>query len=140
MQRVPLFTLTKKDFRVDYYKGSGPGGQHRNKRETACRITHKETGMVSSSENSKSRERNKKSAFQKLCKKLLPVLIEQYMPKPKVHACGTLKATRTYHEARNYVKDHMTGDKFPYDVTIGKGDMSQIIEARFRKQLDSIEL
>ncbi|GJR66281.1 BEACH domain-containing protein C2 [Tanacetum coccineum] len=32
---------------MDTYKSSGPGGQHRNKRETAVRLKHLPTGIIS---------------------------------------------------------------------------------------------
>lgn len=36
-----------RDCEMDTYKASGPGGQHRNKRESAVRIKHRPTGIVS---------------------------------------------------------------------------------------------
>lgn len=61
-----LFSLTAKDFKVETFKGSGPGGQHRNKTETAVRITHPESGAVGSAQDSRSQAQNKQSAFKKL--------------------------------------------------------------------------
>jgi peptide chain release factor 1 len=37
--------LDQKDLKVERMRGSGPGGQHRNKTETAVRITHTPTGV-----------------------------------------------------------------------------------------------
>jgi len=36
---------TKKDFKIDWYSGSGAGGQHRNKHQNCCRIIHIESGF-----------------------------------------------------------------------------------------------
>jgi DUF438 domain-containing protein len=63
-----LFSLTKKDFKVDFYIGSGKGGQNRNKVETACRITHKESGAVCCCEEERSQLQNKNKAFKRLVK------------------------------------------------------------------------
>lgn len=34
------------DFKVEWYSGTGAGGQHRNKHQNSCRITHLPTGLV----------------------------------------------------------------------------------------------
>ena len=62
----PLLTLTKKDFVVTYYSGSGAGGQHRNKHQNCCRITHTESGITVRGTESKSRTQNRKTAFKRL--------------------------------------------------------------------------
>jgi len=63
-----LFSLSKKDFIIQAFKASGPGGQHRNKCSTAIRITHKASGAVGESSNSRSQYTNKKLAFKRLTK------------------------------------------------------------------------
>lgn len=66
--KEPIFSVIKKDFEVQHYKGSGPGGQSRNKNATAVRIIHKESGAVGSSEEMKSQYQNKQLAFDRLTK------------------------------------------------------------------------
>jgi len=61
-----LYSITKKDLRVDYYKGDGAGGQKKNKTENCCRITHLESGAVGKSEDGRSKEHNKKTAFKRM--------------------------------------------------------------------------
>lgn len=63
MNRKLLFSVTKKDLRIDYYRGTGKGGQKRNKTENCCRITHLESGAVGKSEEGRSKEHNKQTAF-----------------------------------------------------------------------------
>lgn len=66
-QRQKLLSLTKDDFKVEFYRASGNGGQNRNTRDTACRITHIETGISGISADERSQLQNKKKAFQRLC-------------------------------------------------------------------------
>lgn len=136
MPRELLFSFTKKDFRVDYYKGTGSGGQKKNKTENCCRITHIESGLFSYSEEGRSKEHNKKNAFRKLCNKL----VEHYTKKDEEARRGINpeRATRTYNENKDLVVDHLTGEKFSYKQTVGRGDLSEIIEARSKKLLTEI--
>lgn len=61
-----LFSLTKKDFRVDTYRCSGPGGQHRNKTSSGVRITHIASGVAVECCEERSQHTNKKKAFNRL--------------------------------------------------------------------------
>lgn len=47
-------------------RGSGPGGQHRNKVETAIVVTHRESGVVGQASEKRSQERNRVAAIQRL--------------------------------------------------------------------------
>jgi peptide chain release factor len=58
--------IRKQDVHVQYFKASGPGGQHRNKVETGVRLTDSQTGIVVSATNSRSQTQNKKLAWQRL--------------------------------------------------------------------------
>jgi len=66
MKEKPLLTLTKKDFEITYYSGSGAGGQHRNKHQNCCRIRHGDSGVTGIGTESKSRTQNRKTAFKRL--------------------------------------------------------------------------
>lgn len=63
-----LFSVTAKDCRWDYYRGSGAGGQHRNKTELAVRCTHLASGAMGQAEDHREQPRNKKLAFERMAK------------------------------------------------------------------------
>ena len=65
--RELLFSLTRKDFEITYFSGSGAGGQYRNKHQNCCRIKHIETGIISTGQEERSKEQNTKNAFKRLC-------------------------------------------------------------------------
>lgn len=64
--RKPIVTLTEKDFRWDYFRGSGKGGQKRNKTSSAVRCTHQPSGVSHYSDATRSQHRNKIDAFSKV--------------------------------------------------------------------------
>ncbi len=51
---------------VDRYRASGPGGQHRNKTESAVRLRHTATGVTAIGEDSRSQAENKQHAVRRL--------------------------------------------------------------------------
>ena len=63
-----VLSLSKKkgDFVVQPFKGSGKGGQKRNKTMSACRIIHPASGAVSECQEERSYEQNKKKAFRRM--------------------------------------------------------------------------
>lgn len=63
-------TWNEQDIRIDYFRGSGPGGQHRNTSETGVRIIHLPTGTVVTATESRSRHQNQQKAMVRLEEKL----------------------------------------------------------------------
>ena len=66
MSRKLLFGVGKKDFKIDFYRASGKGGQKRNKTDSACRITHLESKAVGNCSDYRSQIKNKTEAFKRL--------------------------------------------------------------------------
>ena len=51
---------------IDRYRASGPGGQHRNKTESAVRVRHKMSGLAAIAEESRAQGENKARALRRL--------------------------------------------------------------------------
>jgi len=66
MSRQKLFSVTIKDCIVQHYRGSGTGGQKKNKTESAARVIHEESGAVGECEEYREQSRNKQNAFRKM--------------------------------------------------------------------------
>jgi len=58
------------DIKFTYFKSSGPGGQHKNKKFTAVRVTHLPTGISVICSQERSQFFNKKIALLRLEQKL----------------------------------------------------------------------
>lgn len=61
--RELLFSVTKNDFDVTWFSGTGAGGQYRNKHQNCCRIIHKATGAIGTGQSQRDRLSNQKEAF-----------------------------------------------------------------------------
>jgi hypothetical protein len=56
------------DCTVETYRASGPGGQHRNKRDSAVRLTHEPTGVSATATERRSQHENRRVAVRRLRK------------------------------------------------------------------------
>ena len=59
-----------RDIRIEYYRSRGPGGQRKNKKETAVRIRHIPTGITAIATESRSQARNRQLALKRLNERL----------------------------------------------------------------------
>lgn len=124
--------LTKKDFKLEWFSGTGAGGQHRNKHQNCCRITHIATGMMETGQNSRERPSNQRDAFTKLAKRVIAyyaVEVDREISNERI---------RTYHEPRNVVTDHASGLTQEYKRVVLDADLSDMIEARRKEKAQSI--
>jgi len=58
--------IKESDLKIEFYRGSGPGGQHRNVTDSAVRIRHLPTGIVAQASESRSQARNREMAMKRL--------------------------------------------------------------------------
>lgn len=65
-KRELLYSITKKDLKIQTFTSGGPGGQHQNRRNTGVRIVHSESGAFGESREYKSQHQNKKAALKRL--------------------------------------------------------------------------
>lgn len=63
-----LFSVTKNDLEIDWFSGTGCGGQYRNKHQNCCRIRHKDSGAIATGQSQRDRVSNLKEAMENLIK------------------------------------------------------------------------
>ena len=63
-----LFSVTKDDLDIDWFSGTGCGGQYRNKHQNCCRIRHKDSGAIATGQSQRDRVSNLKEAMENLTK------------------------------------------------------------------------
>ena len=118
--------LTKKDFKLEWFSGQGAGGQHRNKHQNCCRITHLASGLTVNGTDSRSRVENQRTAFDKLAK----MVVAWYNAQNTTEREISNEVIRNYHAPRNEVLDKVSGFKQPYKSVVINGDIADMIEAR----------
>ena len=128
--------INKADLKIDTYRSSGAGGQHVNKTESAVRITHLPTGIVSESQDGRSQIKNREIALQRLYVKIMEVQREQFESeqaakrKSLVGSGDRAGKIRTYNYPQNRVTDHrLEGEHKNFNLQqVIEGDIEPIIE------------
>ncbi|MCP4435844.1 MAG: peptide chain release factor 2 [Actinomycetia bacterium] len=138
---TPLFDdvddvdIDEKDLRIDVYRSSGAGGQHVNVTDSAVRITHLPTGIVTSCQNERSQHQNKDRAMTMLKAKLLEA--ERRKQAEKVaEITGEDSAVDFGSQDRNYVlqpyqqvKDLRSGLELSNPDEVLDGDLDDLMES-----------
>ncbi|MCT3438290.1 peptide chain release factor 2 [Limosilactobacillus fermentum] len=123
------------DLRVDTFRASGAGGQHINKTESAVRITHLPTGIVTSSQAERSQLQNRITAMNMLKSKLYE-LEEEKKAKERAQIEGEQREIGWGSQIRSYifhpytlVKDARTGYETHDVIGVMDGDLDPFINA-----------
>lgn len=128
--------INRADLKIDTYRSSGAGGQHVNKTESAVRITHLPTGIVSESQDGRSQIKNREIALQRLYVKIMDVKraeheSEQAAKRRSLVGSGDRSGKiRTYNYPQNRVTDHrLEGDEKNFNLQqVIEGELGPIIE------------
>lgn len=65
-QTAKRSAINRRDVRTETYRDTGPGGQHRNKTDSAVRLTHLPTGLVVTASEDRSQHKNRAVAWGRL--------------------------------------------------------------------------
>lgn len=88
--------IPPEDIEETFYRSSGPGGQRKNRRETAVRLRHAPTGITVVATEHRSQWKNRQLAMMRLQER---VAARSRRRKPR-------KPTRMPHETKQRILDH----------------------------------
>ncbi len=138
--------IKEPDLKIDTFRAGGKGGQHVNKTDSAVRITHIPTGIITQCQNERSQFKNKKMAM-KLLKAKLYEREMQKRAKENENAYDAKKDIEWGSQIRSYVlhpykmvKDHRTAFEVGNADAVLDGKIDGFIEAYLRstKQRNSV--
>ncbi|MBE6764533.1 MAG: peptide chain release factor 2 [Ruminococcaceae bacterium] len=132
--------IRPEDIKVDTYRSSGAGGQHVNTTDSAVRITHIPTGIVTACQNERSQFQNKDVAMKMLKSKLLEIKERENLERIE-DIKGAQKEIAWGSQIRSYVfmpytmaKDHRTGFEVGNIQAVMDGELDGFINAYLKAQ------
>ena len=127
--------INPSDLRIDTYRASGAGGQHVNKTDSAVRITHIPSGIVSQCQNERSQHKNKNQAMKILKARLYQVELEKEKEKNKKFedekmeiGWGSQIRSYVFHPYQ-MVKDHRTKEENGNTQAVMDGNLNSFIKS-----------
>lgn len=119
-------SVPESELKIEWYSGSGAGGQHRNKHQNSCRITHIPTGIVATSQT-RERRSSYQNALQEINSRVDAQLVSKYnknvaMMKRDQRGSGMRgDKIRTYRFQDDKVIDHQTNKTSKCSVVMNGG-------------------
>ena len=123
--------LEEKDIRMDFFKSTGPGGQHRNKTMSAVRLLHIPTKIIVTSASSRSQHDNRRYAYEQLMCRLEELSNEKNkLEKEKVRVQELIQedAVISYYLNHNFIINDKKGIKTTKVKQIMNGDIDLMNE------------
>jgi peptide chain release factor 2 len=135
--------IDEQDLQIDTYRASGAGGQHVNKTDSAVRITHRPSGIVTQCQNERSQSSNKATAMAMLKSKLLE-REEQKRREEIAKEKGEAQDVAWGSQIRSYVlqpytmvKDHRTNHEMGDANRVLDGDLDGFVRAELLRRAGS---
>ena len=133
--------INPNDLRIDTYRASGAGGQHINKTDSAIRITHIPTGIVTACQTERSQIQNKETAMRMLKSKLID--LKEKENKEKIEDLKGIQRDIAWgSQIRSYVfcpytmvKDHRTNYEVGNIEAVMNGEIDDFIEEYLKNNL-----
>lgn len=134
--KIEDFVIPEKDLEIEFTKAGGPGGQNVNKRETAVRITHKETGISVCASVERTQHANKEKAMEIIQAKLFQLKKEQEKKNADSFAISKVQEISWGNQIRSYtlnpyklVKDHRSNFEVSQVEKVLMGEIDEIIQS-----------
>ena len=131
--------IKEADLKIDTFRSGGKGGQHVNKTDSAVRITHIPSGIITQCQNERSQFKNKQTALKILKAKLYEV--ERAKKKKEISSAYDEKKEIAWgSQIRSYVlhpysmvKDHRTDHEVGNAQGVLDGKIDGFIEAYLKR-------
>jgi len=128
------------EIKIDTFRASGKGGQHVNVTDSAVRITHLDSGIVTQCQNERSQHQNKEVAMSVLKAKLYELkrrekeekISKEYSQKQKIEWGSQIRSYVMH--PYNMVKDHRTDCETGNVGAVMDGKLDDFIHAYLKKK------